>query len=43
MKNITLFIMLLLACISCDKTTQEDLCEGVVCKNGGSCVNGDCS
>ena len=43
MKNTALLILLLLAAFSCKKeTTQEDLCEGVICKNGGNCVNGDC-
>lgn len=44
MKKTILFFVLMLAAFSCKKeTTQEDLCEGVVCKNGGTCVNGDCS
>lgn len=44
MKNTLLFIVLLMAAISCDKsTTQADLCEGVICNNGGNCVNGDCA
>lgn len=25
-----------------DETTQEDLCQGVICLNGGNCVNGNC-
>lgn len=44
MKNTLLLITLLMAAISCDKsTTQADLCEGVICNNGGNCVNGDCA
>lgn len=44
MKNNLLFFVLLLAAFSCGKeTTQADLCEGVICNNGGTCVNGDCS
>jgi len=38
-------LLILLAFIGCKKdktTTQKDLCEGIICKNGGSCVNGDC-
>jgi hypothetical protein len=39
---VTLLFFICLA--SCDKTTtQQDLCEGVVCKNNGNCVNGDCN
>lgn len=42
MKYIYFFFGLLFL-IACDKkTTQGDLCEGVVCKNGGVCQNGDC-
>lgn len=42
MRKVT-FLLLLLALAACDKkTTQEDLCEGVICDNGGVCQNGDC-
>mgnify|MGYP000908500214 FL=1 len=43
MKNVFLLISLFLMLFACSKTTQEDLCEGVICKNGGTCINGDCS
>lgn len=37
-------LLLLLAFFACDKTTtQADLCQGVTCQNGGTCVNGDCN
>ena len=41
------FLALLTALLSpaCEKDPidiQEDLCKGVICNNGGYCVNGDC-
>lgn len=44
MKPISYLFLLALLAFSCKKeTTQEDLCEGVTCLNGGTCINGDCS
>lgn len=44
MKLASYLLLLALLAFSCKKeTTQADLCEGVVCNNGGTCVNGDCS
>lgn len=39
------FFAALLALASCQKDPaeiQEDLCKGVICQNGGYCVNGEC-
>lgn len=40
MKKITFLIMLMLAGFSCTK--EKDPCEGKVCENGGTCVDGTC-
>ena len=37
-----LFLAALLALASCQKDPQEKLCEGIICNNGGICVNGEC-
>lgn len=36
------FLAGLLALASCQKDPQEKLCEGIICNNGGVCVNGEC-
>ncbi len=46
MKHLFLFLMLCMSLFSCKKDTediQKDLCKGIICKNGGNCVNGDCN
>lgn len=42
MKRIITLLILTLTLFSCKKDAS-DLCEGVSCKNGGTCVNGDCN
>ncbi|MCB9295542.1 MAG: hypothetical protein H6559_20815 [Lewinellaceae bacterium] len=42
--NYTLILLLAVFFSNCKKeTTQADLCQGVICLNGGNCVNGDCN
>lgn len=46
MKQSTLIILLCLIIFSCKKDAediQNDLCKGIICNNGGTCVNGDCN
>lgn len=41
----TLFILALIGAAlshSCQKDPQEKLCDGIICNNGGTCVNGEC-
>lgn len=40
-KSILNFVFFLAVLIGCEKT-QSDLCEGVICDNGGVCQNGAC-
>jgi hypothetical protein len=44
MKNSLLIILLTILSFSVTsrKDKQEELCEGVICENGGECINGDC-
>lgn len=42
MKRVFTLLILSLMLFSCKKDAS-DLCEGVSCKNGGNCVNGDCN
>tara|TARA_B110000238_G_C15971430_1_gene371940 strand:- start:103 stop:660 length:558 start_codon:yes stop_codon:yes gene_type:complete len=42
MKNFYYIILILFLASSGCKDKQEQLCEGVVCENGGDCINGDC-
>ena len=45
MKKITFLSIAILSLFSisnCTKTIQDDLCQGIICENGGDCVNGDC-
>lgn len=39
----TLTLMILSFMLFSCKKDASDLCEGVSCKNGGNCVNGDCN
>ena len=42
--NYTLILLLAILFSNCKKeTTQADLCQGVICQNGGNCVNGGCN
>lgn len=46
MKHLFLFSMLCLSVFACKKDTvdiQNDLCKGIICNNGGNCVNGNCN
>lgn len=41
-KALILLTLSLLLGISCKKDPQEKLCDGIICNNGGTCVNGAC-
>jgi hypothetical protein len=36
------FLAALMLATACKKDPQEKLCDGVICNNGGECVNGAC-
>lgn len=44
MKKSVLFFatLILLTTAACDKCDKPDICEGITCLNGGTCVNGNC-
>lgn len=42
MKNLIMLLLITFSFLTCKKD-QSDLCEGVICRNGGTCVNGGCN
>jgi len=43
MKNLVYFFLVVLVTLSsCKKEAQQDACVGIVCLNGGTCVDGIC-
>ena len=42
MKNLLLILALAILGTAGCKDKQEQLCEGIICENGGECINGDC-
>lgn len=46
MKNLLFLALICICSVTCSKSPediQEDLCKGISCQNGGTCVNGDCN
>lgn len=46
MKHLICILMVCFTWYSCKKDAQDiqnDLCKGIICNNGGNCVNGDCN
>lgn len=41
-KTLILLSIITFAVIACQKDPQEKLCDGIICLNGGTCVNGEC-
>ncbi len=42
MKKLIIPFLSMLLLFSCSKDEPIDLCAGVICRNGGNCINGDC-
>lgn len=42
MKKAILLSFLFGIILSCQKDPQDDLCKGIICNNGGTCINGLC-